>query len=624
MSLGDALSIAMAGLRVNQSAISLVSSNVANAETPGYVRKTLNQGVTVSGQTGTGVQVNGINRQLDDYILAQLRTETSGAAYASLRSSYLNQLQGLFGDPNSTGTLEDAFNGLTTAMQALSTSPDSTSARIGVLNAAQAMASSLNSMSNGIQTLRAGCETGLTDSVSTANNLLKQIASINSQIRTNPQGGTSTDAATAALLDQRDQAINQLSQLMDIRVVTNGANQVTVFTGSGVQLAGMEAATLSFNAQGTVNPSTTWSSNSLTSKLGSITVSYDSGSSIDITSSLKSGQMAAYVELRDNTLVTAQTQLDQFAATLSSSLSDKTTAGTAVTSGPSSGFAVDLSGMQNGNTINIAYTDTATGQQHTVTVVRVDDPTLLPLPQNATNDPNDYVVGIDFSGVSGSAISQLNSALYTKNLQFSGTFPGAVNVLNNPGFSTVNSASVTSTVTALAGGSVEVPLFNDNGAAYSGARSASGNQMTGYAQRISVNSDLLKDSSKLVVYSTSPATAAGDTARPDFMIKQMMKSQYYYSASTGIGSDSAPFKGSLQSFLQQFVGQQGSNAAAAKQLSDGQSVVLNTLQQKLSTSSGVNMDEEMAHLLSLQNAYAANARVMSTINQMYQTLMQAI
>ncbi|PZA09294.1 flagellar hook-associated protein FlgK [Rhodopseudomonas palustris] len=624
MSLGDALSIAMAGLRVNQSAISLVSSNVANAETPGYVRKTLNQGVTVSGQAGTGVQVNGINRQLDDYILAQLRTETSGAAYASLRSSYLSQLQGLYGDPNSTGTLEDSFNGLTAAMQALSTSPDSTSARIGVLNAAQTLASGLNSMSNGIQTLRAGCETGLTDSVNTANNLLKQISSINSQIRTNPQGGTSTDAATAALLDQRDQAINQLSQLMDIRVVTNGANQVTVFTGSGVQLAGMEAATLSFNAQGTVNPSTTWSANSVTSKLGSISVSYDSGASIDITSSLKSGQMAAYIELRDNTLVTAQAQLDQFAATLSSSLSDKTTAGTPVTSGTSSGFALDLSGMSNGNTINIAYTDTATGQQHTVTVVRVDDPNLLPLPQNATNDPKDYVVGIDFSGTSGSVISQLNSALYSRNLQFSGTYPGAVNVLDNAGFSTVNSASVTSTVTALAGGSVEVPLFNDNGKAYSGARDSSGNQMTGYAQRITVNTDLVKDNSKLVVYSTSPATAAGDTARPDFMIKQMMKSQYYYSASTGIGSDTAPFKGTLESFLQQFVGQQGSNAAAAKQLSDGQNVVLNTLQQKLSTSSGVNMDEEMAHLLSLQNAYAANARVMSTINQMYQTLMQAI
>lgn len=623
MSLGDALAIAMAGLRVNQATMSLVSSNVANAETPGYVRKTVNQSAVNAGETGTSVKVVGVDRQLDDYILAQLRTETSGGAYASLRSDFLKQLQGLFGDPNSTGTLEDSYNGLTTALQALATSPDSTSARIAVLNAAQAISSNLNSTSNGIQTLRAGCETGIADAVTTANNLMQQIANINTHIQANPLGGTSTDAATSAMLDQRDQAINQLSQLMDIRVVTNGANQVTVFTGSGVQLVGMEAATLSFNAQGTVSPTTVWNPNTAISDLGSIRVGYANGSSSDLTSSLKSGKLAAYVELRDKTLVQAQTQLDQFAASLSSALSDKTTAGTAVTSGTQAGFSLDLSSMKTGNTVNISYTDTLTGAQHTVTVVRVDDPSVLPLPQNATADPNDYAVGIDFSGLSGSMVSQLNAALNSRNLQFSGTAPN-ITVLNNAGFSTITAASVTTTETSLTGGTASVPLFNDNGAAYTGAINGYGSQMTGYAQRISVNADLIKDNSRLVVYSTSPLTAAGDTTRPDFLVKQLNTSKYLYSAKTGIGSDAAPYKGTLLSYLQQFVSQQGSNAAAAKQLSEGQNVVLNTLQQKFSTSSGVNMDEEMAHLLSLQNAYAANARVMSTINQMYQSLMQAI
>lgn len=623
MSLGDALAIAMAGLRVNQATMSLVSSNVANAETPGYVRKTVNQSAVNAGETGTSVKVIGVDRQLDDYILAQLRTETSGGAYASLRSDFLKQLQGLFGDPNSTGTLENSYNGLTTALQALATSPDSTSARIAVLNAAQAISSNLNSTSNGIQTLRAGCETGIADAVTTANNLMQQIANINTHIQTNPLGGTSTDAATSAMLDQRDQAINQLSQLMDIRVVTNGANQVTVFTGSGVQLVGMEAAKLTFNAQGTVSPTTMWNPNTAISDLGSIRVGYANGSSSDLTSSLKSGKLAAYVELRDKTLVQAQTQLDQFAASLSSALSDKTTAGTAVTSGTQAGFNLDLSSMKTGNTVNISYTDTLTGAQHTVTVVRVDDPSVLPLPQNATADPNDYAVGIDFSGLSGSVVSQLNAALNSRNLQFSGTAPN-ITVLNNAGFSTITAASVTSTETSLTGGTASVPLFNDNGAAYTGAINGYGSQMTGYAQRISVNADLIKDNSRLVVYSTSPLTAAGDTTRPDFLVKQLNTSKYLYSAKTGIGSDAAPYKGTLLSYLQQFVSQQGSNAAAAQQLSEGQNVVLNTLQQKFSTSSGVNMDEEMAHLLSLQNAYAANARVMSTINQMYQSLMQAI
>src|SRR3981081_1016001 len=123
MSLGDALSIAMAGLRANQASMSLVSSNVANAETPGYVRKSTDQVTPKPGSIGACVNGDGVNRELDQYIQAQLRTETSGASYATLRSSFLKQLQGLYGNPGSTGTLENAFNGLTSAVQALGTSP---------------------------------------------------------------------------------------------------------------------------------------------------------------------------------------------------------------------------------------------------------------------------------------------------------------------------------------------------------------------------------------------------------------------------------------------------------------------------------------------------------------------
>ena len=74
MSLNDALAIAMSGLRANQAAISLVSSNVANAETPGYVRKTVDQVTSYAGAHGSNVVVAGINRELDQYVQAQLRT----------------------------------------------------------------------------------------------------------------------------------------------------------------------------------------------------------------------------------------------------------------------------------------------------------------------------------------------------------------------------------------------------------------------------------------------------------------------------------------------------------------------------------------------------------------------
>jgi flagellar hook-associated protein 1 FlgK len=628
MSLGDALSIAMAGLRANQASMSLVSSNVANAETPGYVRKSTDQVTTNTGSIGSGVNVNGVNRELDQYIQAQLRTETSGASYATLRSSFLKQLQGLYGNPGSTGTLENAFNGLTSAVQALGTSPDSQSARIGVVNAAQALAGQLNSMSQGIQALRSAAETGINDSVNTANNLMKQIAVINNHLQSNPLGGTSTDSSTAALLDQRDQYITQLSQLMDIRVTTNGANQVTVSTGSGVQLVGNEAATLSFNAQGTVTPNTTWNSNTAQSALGSIKVSYSNGGSIDLTNTIESGKMAAYVGLRDTTLVQAQNQLDQFAGSISSALSDKTIAGTAVTSVPQAGFDLDTTGMKSGNVINLTYTDTTTNTQRNISIMRVDDPSVLPLPNSASVDPNVKLVGIDFSGASGSVASQLNAALNSSNLLFSGISPAGpaptLRVLNNAGFSTINSASVTTTLTSLTSGSAQLPLFTDNGSVYTGAISVTGAQVTGLAQRLTVNTGLVADPSRMVIYNTSPLTAAGDSTRADFITQQLTKATFLYSPQTGVGSTSAPFKGSLLSYMQQFTSQQGAAAQSASQLADGQNIVLNTLQKKFTASSGVNIDEEMAHLLSLQNAYSANARVMSTVNEMYKTLMQAV
>ena len=273
-----------------------------------------------------------------------------------------------------TGTIEDAFNNLTTAVQGLSTSPDSQSARIGVVNAAQAMAQQLNATTQGIQNLRANAETGINDSVNTANNALTQIALINNQLQNNGR----TDASTASLLDQRDQYIDQLSQLMDIRVVTNNLNQVTVFTNSGVQLVGTEAAKLTFNPQGTVTPNTLYNPDPTKSNLGTITIDFPHGGSYDLvsTNAIRSGKIAAYLELRDNTLVKAQAQIDQLAASMSSALSDKTTAGVAAPASalPQAGFDLDLSGLQTGNVVHVTYKDNTTGATHNLSIVRVDDP----------------------------------------------------------------------------------------------------------------------------------------------------------------------------------------------------------------------------------------------------------
>jgi flagellar hook-associated protein 1 FlgK len=623
MSLSSALATAIAGLHTNQAALSIVSSNIANAQTPGYVSRTLNQ-IEVAGSnsdSGASVRTMGVNRQLDRYLQTQLRTETSAGAYADQMSNVLAQLQSVYGNPGGAGTLETAFNNFTSALQALSANSGAQSARSLALSTAQSLALNLNTATQGVQALRSNAEQDIAASVLRANNAMTQIAKLNSQLQSLQPG----DNTGATLEDQRDSAIKDLSELMDIRVVTDNANVATVYTTSGLQLVGIQASQLTFNSQGTLNASSLWNSNPALSTAGSLMLTLGNGSNVDLiaTNSVGSGRLGADLKLRDTVLVQAQTQLDQLAATLASSLSDQTTAGTAVTSGSQAGFDLDLSNVLPGNTVNLTYTDAATNTPHQITIVRVDDPTALPLPNTAAS-PNDKVIGVNFTGGMASIVAQITAAVGNTNLQFSNPAGTTLRVLDNGSAAvSVNAASTTTTVSGLTSGNPQLPVFTDGSTLYTGVITGRGTQLTGFAGRISVNSALASDPSRFVVYNTSPLTTAGDTTRSDYLYTQLTSGLFTYSPQTGLGSRTSPLKGTLPNYLQQFLNLQANAADSAQQVAQGQDVVVNTLQQKFNATSGVNIDAEMANLIALQNIYGANAHVMAVAQTMMQTLMQA-
>ncbi len=617
MSLTQALSTALSGLQANQASLALVASNVANADTPGYTRKTINQVATSGSGISIGVRASDVQRELDLYVQRQLRTENSGASYADVRANFLSRLQDVYGQPGADNALETVYNNFTNALQALTTSPDNSAARTSVISQAQVLAQQLNQMTSSIQGLRSDAEQSISDAVAQANNAMAQIASINQKLT----GMTSNDSATATLLDQRDAYIDQLSQLMDVNVIQGDNNQVAIHTTSGVQLVGYQAAQLSFNAQGSVSAYSQWSSNPTQSTLGSITLTVGANS-VDITHAIRSGTIAGLVQLRDQDLVQAQNQLDSFASAMASALSDKTTDGTAVTAGAQSGFDVDLSGLSAGNKVTINYTDVGSNTAHTVTLVRVDDSSALPLSNSATTDPNDTVYGIDFSGGIGSVITQINAAIAATGMTASNPSGTTLEILDDGAANTVNvdAVSTTATVTALAGGSAELPFFTDGAASFTGAINALGSQSIGFAGRITVNGALAADPSALVAYSSG--IAAGDSTRPDFVYQQLTGTTLSFSPNTGIGTSTAPFSGSLSTYLRQVISVQGEAAASANNLKQGQDIVLSTLQQRFNETSGVNIDQEMGNLLALQNAYGANARVLSAVKDMLDKLLQ--
>jgi len=622
MGLTQALATATSGLQATQTGLSIVAGNVANAQTAGYIAKSVSLNETVSGNGGNGVSVASINRLLNNFVQQQLWTESSGGGYADLRAKIYQQLQQVYGQPGSDSALDSTFNNFTSAVQALSAAPSSYAAQSQAVNAAQAMAQQLNSATQNIQSLRSQADQELAGDVQQANNALQQIAKINGQLST---AGLDNNT-TVTLEDQRDQFVSQLANLMDIRVTQSSNNEIIVTTTGGTQLVGDKASQLSFTATGTINATQQWNADPTKSKLGTITLISPSGSTTDLVADggIQSGEIAGYLSMRDNVLVQAQDQLDELAAHMSSALSDTTAAGTPVTVGADSGFTADISGLSNGNTIQLSYTD-GNGAQHNVTIVRVDDPTALPLPDTATATANDTVIGISFSGGPAAVAAELNTALGSAGLQFSNS-GSVLQVLNAPSSPVVvNSMSTTTTATSLTSptaGTPALPLLVDGASAYTGSFAGTGPELAGYAGRIGINSALIDDPSKLITYQTSPPTAAGDATRPNYIYNQLVNSTSVYSPDTGIGGIAAPFQGKLSDYMSQIVSMQSLATNTAINLQTGQDTVVNSLQSRFDATSAVNIDTEMANLLTLQNSYGANARVMSTIKAMMDALLQ--
>jgi flagellar hook-associated protein 1 len=616
MGLSQALSAALAGITVTQQGMSVIAGNVANANTAGYVEESVTPTETApSGNGGTSVDVGTINRNLNTLLQSQLWTESSGGSFADTASQLYQQLQQVYGTPGSSTSFDAIYNNFTSALQGLSTSPSSYSAQAAVVSAAQSLAQNLNSMTNSVQQLRSQAEAGIASGVQSANTALQQIAQINQQLE-----GAPSDAATATLEDQRDQDISQLTQLMNVNVVQGSNNQISLLTSTGQQLvSGTQASTLSFNNVGTLTANDSWSANPSQDTAGTITLTNPGGSSTDLIAdgAIQSGQIGAYLKMRDTVLPQAQSQLDEMANQMSQALSNQTTSGTAVTSGSQNGYSTGTSSLLAGNSLQVSYTDSS-NVQHTITIEALGAGGSLPLQTDPSN-PNNQTIGVNFAGGMSGVVTALNAA-FGSNLQFSGS--GTTLQVVNAASTTnvVNSLTATSTVTSLTSGSAQLPLFLDGSTPITGALTSAGSQTTGLAGRITVNSALASSPSSLVAYASN--TAVGDSTRPDFLLSQMTSASLTYSPTTGIGSAQQPYSGTLGNYLSAVISQQSQAATAATNLQEGQDTVVSALQQSFNNQSGVSIDTELSNLIALQNAYGANARVMSTVQQMMATLLQ--
>lgn len=609
MSLMSAMQISLSGLRATQAGLDVVAQNIANSGTVGYTRRTLATQDLVAGGRTVGVDVQGASRTLNTLVQRQLRLEQAGASYATTRADAHASLNQLFDKPGGVGALPTLLSTFTSRIQALANNPASGVTRSETLAAAGDLASSLNGLANQVLAMRQASEDAIGAAVTKADGLLQQIATMNGRIAGNN---------TAAMQDQRDALVDQLSTLMDVKATVGPTGAVSVSTSGGLALVeGTSATRLSFSPQN-IGPESVYDSDPARRTVGTILATDPSGQTRDVLAGgyIRSGEIAAQVDLRDTVLPQAQAQLDELAAGLAQSLSDKPVPSTAVTSGAQAGFDLDLAGLAAGNRVSVSVTDPG-GAKRTLIFAATTSA------DGTARADASGVIGLDITGGPASIASQIGTALNSAGANYDVQNPSGstIRILSNGTTSKVDAARAATTVSGIATGDPEIALFVDgsSGGVYTGSFEGR-SQLAGFASRIAVNQAVKNSPSALGSY--GPGIPEGDARRATQIFDRLTQADRSFSGATGINGSSSPWNGSVVGFAQALVATQASDANSATNLEAGQQIVLNSIQSRYSEQAGVNIDTELAQLIQLQTAYGANARLMTATREMFDALLR--
>jgi flagellar hook-associated protein 1 FlgK len=235
--MSDLFQISTSALQAFQTAISVTSNNIANANTPGYAEETVNLTNDVpSGanqtQIGNGVAVASITRAFSQLAENQLNASQSGLSSLTAQQTFTNQIDNIVG--TTAGGVSTALTNYYNAWSTVADDPTSTAARQALLGSAQSLAQAFQTTSGQLQNLNTQLNAGITADVSQINSDAQSIASLNAQIAIGSANGGGQ--APNDLQDQRDAVVANLSTLVGISTTTDTNGSVNVFVGTGQPL----------------------------------------------------------------------------------------------------------------------------------------------------------------------------------------------------------------------------------------------------------------------------------------------------------------------------------------------------------------------------------------------------
>ena len=300
-----ALRTAQSGLLANQGALNTVANNIANVNSAGYSRKVVNLEQRVLAGTGAGVQISEITRKVDEGLLRSLRLELVELRALTVQTSFFGRTQDLFGSPEANTSFSHTIEQFTDALETLAVSPEKALEQSNVVRWGQNVVLQLQDMSRAVQELRLQADKAIAERVTEINALTKRIGELNDDIISN--GTIGRDVSD--LRDQRDQKLDRLHELIDVRYFFRADGDVVAFTSSGDALVDIVPETLSHNAASSVTTTITQAEGDFDGIFAGARVAGN-----DITNLIRGGELKGLIELRDSILPNLQSQIDELAA----------------------------------------------------------------------------------------------------------------------------------------------------------------------------------------------------------------------------------------------------------------------------------------------------------------------
>lgn len=581
--------ISRSGLNAQQTALDVTSHNISNANTVGYSRQrarmeaskpqTVNGLSFQGGQLGTGVQVATIERIRDSFTDYQIRNESSTLSAYAAKGNFLTQIEGIFNEPSDTG-ISTLMGEFFDSWQKLSKDPSSSNARTIVAQQTKALTDTLNETAKKLNDLENNAKTLIKSNVIHINTILDQINDLNKQIRSVEIMGSNAND----LMDKRDNLLDNLSNLMNINVEKNTLGGINITPGDSTKMLQSDLVTT-------------------TEKDTNFRFSYISSIVKDSQDSKGSTYTISYYKLGD---MLSESNKETITVTGIDEANLKRLEEGRVLWASGDGTAVKADGTK--------ITD---GSRISLSALQSFSPSSGELSGNISiqKDIQDYR-------------TQLDKLAQTLAYAVNGIHSGRTDATKDPLPFFVN-------------GSVENSINPSDG------------ENTITAENITINREILEDVMKIKTKThdnefdytrennkdgetdgaraLAIATLANTLIKVQDVSETKSRSNFFDHLNggarlndKGLGIDSNINGMTLNGYYQDTIDRLGIQSQQSQRIVSNENALLDSLEALRNSISGVSLDEEMANLVQYQHAYQANAKVLSTITELLDVIINGL